>query len=1456
MKRLNVKLALWLVGIAVFSVVGVHFLHGYQVDRNANSLKVQADQARTAGNDEEAVKLYSQYLRHRDDRDAYEALAELTVEVAKNPKATRNDFFKAYNVLEEAIRRYPDLHNVRMSLIDYTIAMRRITDAQDHLRSLKELGSTDTRIPLKEAVCFALNGEPEKARVELYKMVGYDPETKQFAAEPPVTAKEVEAFSALANLLQGPDGDPALADAVMEKLVEWNPDLAKAHLARATHLSQLWQKVRPDTPEGKDLQASLFAEIQEELKKTTAIEPDNVDAMLLSAATAMVKQDYKTSQDLLDRAVKLQPARADVYLRRSLLAQVQKQPEKAAEELKAGIKAADNTRPLLEQLVELQFLLRDLDAVSETCEQMSKVPGIPAETIGFHEARVLFGREKFLEATRAFERVRPAYERQGAAQLNAVNTLLGRAYARLGMSDRQLEVNRRLLASFPTSIEARIGEASALQALGRFDEAEASVTLLASAAKAAGPMQGEILQLVVNQELNKPLAERNWERTQELYKLVESSGQRTALQNRLMQVNLLLAQGKSDEALGILGALRKENPKDVSVWLLLCKLMSSEEKYRDRLPQLLNLAEKELGPSAPLVIERIKLIMREPGENTSKQLQELEAGIKQFEPAQQLAITAQLGTAYLMVNDYDNGKRCLKTVMQGEPSNVRIRQVLLELALERKDEVTVNEIMDELQSSPMFGPQSTLYRYAQAARQVQQLIAARAGKATPLTEDEHRILAEARKLVDEAIALRAEWAPLWRLRSDINQLEGNLNGAISDLQQSLTYSQTGQEVAARKLVTYLYAAGRFTEANEAMKYLGDHELPEAMRRIVEATKVRGGDPKEAIAMVRKDIEKDPENPSNYLWLGEMLEATGDGAGAEQAFRQATEKGPKLARAWEFLVRRLMANNKPEDAATATEQAVKNLGDEPLAIARLYQRIGKIDLAEKAYQQALAQKPGDLLVMRHLAEFYVLQKDLAKSQQQLDELIAAAGKSDDPSAKMHLAWARTQKAQGMAPDRDYAGTLEAIKLIEQNAQNGELSRPDTLAILSLLSTQFEEPLSRQKAIKLYEKLRAQQTLDDQQAIALAQLYNRENDWQAARTLMSEVTTKFENSPEVAVIFAGMLFEHDEFDVARQYVDRAESLLQNTLAPPTAAAARGARILRARLLARDGKQAEAAKLLEGWLPRPLPQNQLPLLLDVADQMEQLELYQDAERLLREYLGQSPDSGKLALAAYLGRRGDIEQSFTLLSEAGPEVPVLEVISVGKANLRNYPEKVTDAQKEQIQSWCQKALQDSADSDQTRLVVAEAYDLLGRYDEVERIYREMLASPKLSRYIRAVVQNNLAFVLAGAKPTPARGAEALKLIEDAIQVLGPTSDVIDTRALAYMAQGKYDQAAADVRLAAGDRPTTSKYYHLAQVEKQLGNVDAAREAIAKAQELHGEHNPFTPFERKGYEQLKSEMN
>jgi predicted Zn-dependent protease len=78
----------------------------------------------------------------------------------------------------------------------------------------------------------------------------------------------------------------------------------------------------------------------------------------------------------------------------------------------------------------------------------------------------------------------------------------------------------------------------------------------------------------------------------------------------------------------------------------------------------------------------------------------------------------------------------------------------------------------------------------------------------------------------------------------------------------------------------------------------------------------------------------------------------------------------------------------------------------------------------------------------------------------------------------------------------------------------------------------------------------------------------------------------------------------------------------------------------------------------------------------------------------------------------------------------------------------------------------------------------------------------------------------------------------------------------MAYLAQGKVEAAVKDLSMAAVDIPSVAKYYHLAQAEKRLGNVDAARTAMAKAQELQGEHNPFTAEERKGFEQLLKELN
>ena len=201
MKRLNVKLALWLVGITIFSVVGVHFLHGYQIGRNAEYLKLQAERAEKDGEVKEAIKLYNQYLKHRDDEEGYSVLAKLVYEDATEPKATRQTQLCAYNNLAEAVRRHPELKDVTRRMIDFTMHVGSFQDAIENIKRLKEQGEKSVDLDLKLARCYYQSREEDLALKTLYQIVGYDPTTEQFSGESAPGAHEVDAYELLSAIL-------------------------------------------------------------------------------------------------------------------------------------------------------------------------------------------------------------------------------------------------------------------------------------------------------------------------------------------------------------------------------------------------------------------------------------------------------------------------------------------------------------------------------------------------------------------------------------------------------------------------------------------------------------------------------------------------------------------------------------------------------------------------------------------------------------------------------------------------------------------------------------------------------------------------------------------------------------------------------------------------------------------------------------------------------------------------------------------------------------------------------------------------------------------------------------------------------------------------------------------------------------------------------------------------------
>ena len=88
-----------------------------------------------------------------------------------------------------------------------------------------------------------------------------------------------------------------------------------------------------------------------------------------------------------------------------------------------------------------------------------------------------------------------------------------------------------------------------------------------------------------------------------------------------------------------------------------------------------------------------------------------------------------------------------------------------------------------------------------------------------------------------------------------------------------------------------------------------------------------------------------------------------------------------------------------------------------------------------------------------------------------------------------------------------------------------------------------------------------------------------------------------------------------------------------------------------------------------------------------------------------------------------------------------------------------------------------------------------------------------------------------------------ALKLTEQAMELIGPCPEFLDTRGVALHATGRFDEAVAEFRRAVGNNPTGLRLYHLARACHAAGDTESAMEAWKEAhdqQELTLDQVPF----------------
>jgi tetratricopeptide (TPR) repeat protein len=192
-----------------------------------------------------------------------------------------------------------------------------------------------------------------------------------------------------------------------------------------------------------------------------------------------------------------------------------------------------------------------------------------------------------------------------------------------------------------------------------------------------------------------------------------------------------------------------------------------------------------------------------------------------------------------------------------------------------------------------------------------------------------------------------------------------------------------------------------------------------------------------------------------------------------------------------------------------------------------------------------------------------------------------------------------------------------------------------------------------------------------------------------------------------------------------------------------------------------------------------------------------------------------------------GDIDAGLSMLQQLVPtqmESVLTTALEMLRKRRDENPEKLDAA----LGQLIERGRRDDPDSASRIVLQAESFEIQQRFDEAVAAYKALLARDDAPQHVRSMALNNFAFLLAMQKQDLDL---ALNLANEAMEIRGPISDILDTRALVYINRGEFNEAVKDLRLAVKMDVTASKYFHLAEALLGIGDEEGAIEAWKQAE-------------------------
>jgi tetratricopeptide (TPR) repeat protein len=748
MRRLNTRLLVWLVAVAVPSAVTVHLLHGFQVARNADTLVTRARAKQARGETDEATRLLSRYVGLRpDDAAASAELATTLLTRLQAMPATQRDVSRTFAALETAVRDNPADGPLRLKLADLCVRLGRHADAQHHLsqvmspRTDADAGdASNAAVELVRArVAIGTDDLPAAVQI-LAAMVGFDPESKAFVSPGSRSDSDTAtALTLLAAVFDTTFDDPATADVVMRRLPQVCPDDPQAWIALARwHLDH------------DDLEAAAAAAAH-----SHALAAGNAEAALICIEVALARGDFTAAEQAIEPALAAHPDDDRMYRAQGLLAIRRGWPEEAAAALRAGLARQPESSSLRAMLAELLLEQGDLTAARDMIDSLIATEGRDAPIVGLLEGWCLVEQRQWLSAKQVLERLRP--QLAAADQVRRrVDLLLVRCLGPLGAFDEQLSVCQSLLAEDPDLAAARLGAASALAALGR---------------------PAEALDLLDDTAVN--LAD-----------------EATAL-----RAECLLARGQVDAAIDLLTRAIERQPADPQLRATLVEALFRQQGPKPA-RELLATIPAALAVTPPLLVARALVAASQPPDDAGRELAAIEAAAESMAADEKRIVLTGLARLQASRGDHDAAGRLWAAVRETHPDDLTASWEIHGLAAATGDAEATRAALEAIER--IAGSSSADGRAARAGQLLLRVAAA-------VPDRDGSVLEEARHLLIEAEAERPSWQRIHLLLAETERLRGDGQAECERLQQALAVGPRHAAIA-RRLMTLLVAERRFDEA--------------------------------------------------------------------------------------------------------------------------------------------------------------------------------------------------------------------------------------------------------------------------------------------------------------------------------------------------------------------------------------------------------------------------------------------------------------------------------------------------------------------------------------------------------------------------------------------------------------------------------------------------------------------